>query len=213
MGMRRILRMGAGRCDPMRRILRMGRTCTNGVVHNRSAVRGTPMRRILRMGLSCGNRVVRMEWIGCPVRGGAVVGFPLEDVQVPGLAAVGAPPPLHGEVAGVLQLGEVAVDRSRRLPTHIGRQLGAGGPVSRPVAVRVRGQHGPQPDSVGTDRGIPQQRRRRHRERRPATNDQPVRDTISRGRLVLGHELERIVSATSPNRTTRRGQPVASCSS
>ena len=117
--------MGAEHRDPMRRILRMVLTCTNGVVHNRSGVRGTPMRRILRMGLSCGNRVVHREWIGCPVRGGAVLGFPLEDVQVPGLAAVGSPPPLHGEVAGVLQLGEVAVDRPRRLPPHIGRQLGA----------------------------------------------------------------------------------------
>ena len=113
MGMRRILRMGAGRRDPMRRILRMVLTCTDGVNRHRSGVRGTPMRRILRMGATCENGVVHRVWIVCTVRDGAVLGFPLEDVQVPGFAAVGSPPPLDGEVAGVPQFAEVGVDRPR----------------------------------------------------------------------------------------------------
>src|SRR5664279_3426414 len=110
MGMRRILRMGAGHRELMRKVLRMGLTCTNGAIHNRGAVRNTPMRRVLRMGPTWENRVVLGLRTDRLVRRGSVVGFPFEDVHVAGLATVGAPPALHGEVAGVLQLGEVGVN-------------------------------------------------------------------------------------------------------
>ena len=82
MGMRRILRMGTGHRDPMGRILRMGLTCTNRVIHRRSDVGATPMSRILRMGVSSGNGVIHGRQARTVGRFdcGRVVGFPFEDV-------------------------------------------------------------------------------------------------------------------------------------
>ena len=102
--------MGTGSLDPMRRILRMGLTCGNRVIHNGSFRVGTPMRRILRMGLSCGNGVIHRTWVVVVVWPVYAVRFPLQDVQISGLDTVRAPLTFDRQVAGYLPFGKVGVN-------------------------------------------------------------------------------------------------------